>query len=337
MPTSQRPARPDGIVFIGPSSESIRTMGSKTSARRLAKAAGAPVVPGTDRGRARASRKPRASPRELGYPVLLKAAAGGGGKGMRRVDREADLEARVARRIERSRARVSQRRDVRREADRAARGTSKSRFSATATATMIHLGERECSIQRRHQKVIEECPSPLVVERPELRQAMGEAAIRVARAAGYYNAGTVEFLVDEARELLLPRDEHAASGGASGDGAGHGPRPGAPAVADRSGRAADARAGRHRVARVGASSAAFTRKIPTTISSRRPGSITRLSGRPGPGSDWTAASIAGWNVPIDYDPLLAKLAVWAENRATPRSRECSGRLASITSAASRPT
>ena len=95
---------------------------------------------------------------------------------------------------------------------------------------MVHFGERECSIQRRHQKVMEECPSPLVAARPGMREAMGEAAIRVARSAGYYNAGTVEFLVDARRRLLFPGNEHAPAGGASHHRAGDRPGPGAPAA-----------------------------------------------------------------------------------------------------------
>src|SRR5207245_824350 len=130
-----------------------------------------------------------------GYPVMLKAAAGGGGKGMRRVDTEAGLESAL--------------RDAASEAERAFRSAEiyieklienprhiEIQVLGDQHGNLLSLGERECSIQRRHQKVIEECPSPLVAAHPEMRRAMGEAAVRAARAAGYYNAGTVEFLVD---------------------------------------------------------------------------------------------------------------------------------------------
>jgi acetyl-CoA carboxylase biotin carboxylase subunit len=189
-----------GIVFIGPSAASIRAMGSKTAARRSAIEAGAAVVPGTDGGVT--FDQARAFAIEHGYPILLKAVAGGGGKGMRRVDREGDLEAAL--------------RDAASEAERAFRDKDiyveklverprhiEIQVLGDRYGDMVHLGERECSLQRRHQKVLEECPSPLVALHPEMRQAMGEAAIRAARSANYYNAGTVEFLVDEDRRFYF--------------------------------------------------------------------------------------------------------------------------------------
>ncbi len=189
-----------GFVFIGPSPESIRAMGSKTAARRAAMAAGAPVVPGTDHGVTvdEAIEFGRAH----GYPLLLKASAGGGGKGMRTVDRENGL--------------PSAWRDAASEAERAFGNPEiyiekliehprhiEIQVLGDRHGSMIHLGERECSIQRRHQKVMEECPSPLVVSHPEMRCAMGETAIRVARTARYHNAGTVEFLVDRDRRFYF--------------------------------------------------------------------------------------------------------------------------------------
>src|SRR5580704_12749215 len=173
-----------GIVFIGPPASVIRQMGSKTAARQLAIAAGAPVVPGTESAIDNlASAKTTAA--ALGYPVLLKASAGGGGKGMRRVDGEADLEAAI--------------RDASSEALRAFQNGEvyleklvleprhvEIQVLGDRHGHLIHLGERECSIQRRHQKVVEECPSPLMREDPELRGRMGEAALRIARAANYH-------------------------------------------------------------------------------------------------------------------------------------------------------
>ncbi|MCX6625001.1 MAG: ATP-grasp domain-containing protein [Acidobacteria bacterium] len=202
-----------GIVFIGPSAAAIRSMGSKTEGRRLAKAGGAPTVPGTE-----SAISDLASAREtaasIGYPILLKAAAGGGGKGMRRVDRVDDFDAAF--------------RDASSEAERAFQNGAvyieklvlnprhiEIQVLGDQHGNLIHLGERECSIQRRHQKVIEESPSPLIAEDPDLRHKMGQAAVAVARAAGYYNAGTVEFLVD--REIEDRRRRKAAPD----PGAGH--------------------------------------------------------------------------------------------------------------------
>src|ERR1035438_4536574 len=162
-----------GLVFIGPSAASIRAVASKPPARRTAIAAGAPVIPGTDHPVTLEALHHFAATH--GYPVLLKAVAGGGGKGMRRVDCDADLESAF--------------RNASSEAERAFRSSEtyavrlieRSRhieiqILGDRHGNMVHLGERECSIQRRHQKVIEECPSPLVDLRPEMRQAMGHAA-----------------------------------------------------------------------------------------------------------------------------------------------------------------
>ncbi len=184
-----------GVVFIGPRSETIALMGEKTSARRVAVDAGVPVVPGTLEPLADDAAIEREAAR-VGFPLMLKAAAGGGGKGLRLVDRPQDLAAAVAR----------------------ARGEARSAFGddsvyiekaiekprhieiqvlADAHGHAVHLFERECSIQRRHQKVIEESPSPFVT--PELRARMGALAVELVRRAGYVNAGTLEFLVDAQR------------------------------------------------------------------------------------------------------------------------------------------
>ncbi len=187
-----RLCRDAGVVFIGPSPEAIAAMGSKTESRRRMREAGVPVVPGgvepladLDAARAEADR--------IGYPVMLKAAAGGGGKGMRKVMRAEDLAS----------------------AFRGARSEAEASFGDGAVylekllleprhveiqvlgdhhGTVVSLGERECSLQRRHQKVVEEAPSPVVG--PDLRRRMGEAAVAAASAVGYTNAGTCEFLLD---------------------------------------------------------------------------------------------------------------------------------------------
>jgi acetyl-CoA carboxylase biotin carboxylase subunit len=187
-----RAVRDAGVVFIGPPAEAIAAMGSKTAARQLAVKANVPVVPGTTES-LRDADEARAIAEQFGYPVLLKAAAGGGGKGMRVVREASEIE----------------------NALDTARREAKNAFGDDAVyvekyivgprhveiqvlgdqhGTMLSLNERECSVQRRHQKMIEEAPSVAVT--PELRRAMGETAVRAAQAAGYVNAGTCEFLLD---------------------------------------------------------------------------------------------------------------------------------------------
>jgi acetyl-CoA carboxylase, biotin carboxylase subunit len=186
-----RACREGGVVFVGPSPEAIGAMGSKIECRRLMIDAGVPVVPGGRDALETAAEAARFAA-EIGYPVMLKAAAGGGGKGMRLVHGAGDLEA----------------------AYRAARSEAQASFGDDAVyiekyieqprhveiqvlgdlhGKVVSLGERECSLQRRHQKVVEEAPSPVVSR--ELRRRMGEAAVKAARAVGYANAGTCEFLL----------------------------------------------------------------------------------------------------------------------------------------------
>ena len=172
-------------------------MGEKTSARREAVAAGVPVVPGTLEPLADEGELAREAER-IGYPVMLKAAAGGGGKGLRLVaDAGASFAPPSPARARRRGAPSATRASTSRRRSRG-RGTSRSRSSADHHGNAVHLFERECSIQRRHQKVIEESPSPLLT--PELRQRMGELAVALVRRTGYVNAGTLEFLVDEDRK-----------------------------------------------------------------------------------------------------------------------------------------
>jgi acetyl-CoA carboxylase, biotin carboxylase subunit len=300
-----------GIKLIGPSSRSMELMGSKTAARRVAIAVGAPVVPGTEQGIADVQEAKR-SAREIGYPVLLKAAAGGGGKGMRRVDNEGQLE----------------------EAMSAASREAESSFGSGEVylekliekprhieiqvlgdehGHLIHLGERECSIQRRHQKVVEESPSPLVMKSPELRQRIGEAAVNIARAAGYSNAGTLEFLADqEGNFYFLEMNtrlqvEHPVTELVTGLDLVH---------------------WQIRIAAgeklnilqkdVNWSGSAMECRIyaedPANNFFPSPGRIQQYVEPGGPGVRIDGGVYAGWTVPIDYDPLLAKLVVWADTR-----------------------
>ena len=302
-----------GIVFIGPPAAAIRQMGSKTGARKLAIAAGAPVVPGTESAIDNLENA-KETARTLGYPVLLKASAGGGGKGMRRVDREADLEAAI--------------RDASSEALRAFQNGEvyleklvleprhiEIQILGDRHGHMIHLGERECSIQRRHQKVIEECPSPVMAEHPDLRRRMGEAALRIARAANYYNAGTLEFLVDRDRNFYFLemntrlQVEHPVTELVTGLD-----------LVQWQLRIASGEALTVRQEDVRWSGSAIECRIyaedPDHQFLPSPGQITRLVEPAGPGVRLDSGVYKGWTVPLDYDPLLAKLAAWAPSRET---------------------
>ncbi len=300
-----------GIVFIGPSAASIAQLGSKTGARKIAGGAGVPTVPGTSEAVSDPS-VARKLAREIGYPVIIKAAAGGGGKGMRLVDDESSLEAAL--------------RDASSEAQRAFNSGEvyiekfviaprhiEIQVLGDRHGHMIHLGERECSVQRRHQKVIEECPSPLMAIDPELRQRMGEAAVRAAQAAGYYNAGTVEFLVDAGRNFYFLemntrlQVEHPVTELVTALDLVHWQlriAAGEPLTIEQQ--------------QVRWSGAALECRIyaedPENQFFPSPGKITALRVPSGPGIRLDSGVYQGWTVPIDYDPLLAKLAVWADTR-----------------------
>src|SRR5579862_6096517 len=181
-----------GIKFIGPSGDAMDRMGSKTRARQAMSKADVPFVPGTLRGLEYPETEIKAA--EIGYPIMLKAAAGGGGKDMRMVRSPQELKSAFE--------------GARSEAERSFGDSEvyiekyienprhvEVQIFADEHGNCVYLGERECSVQRRHQKVLEESPSPIVTE--EMRRRMGEIAVRVSKAAGYTNAGTVEFIVDE--------------------------------------------------------------------------------------------------------------------------------------------
>jgi acetyl-CoA carboxylase biotin carboxylase subunit len=184
-----------GVVFVGPSPAAIRSMGDKMAARRVAIAMTVPVVPGTERPLSDDGDAARVAA-EIGYPVMIKAAKGGGGRGMRLVRASGELAG--ALRAARSEAGAAFG-DAAVYIERYVEEPRHIEIQVLADAhgNVVHLGERECSIQRRHQKLIEESPSPFVDA--DLRRRMGEAACRIAAAAGYVNAGTVEFLVDRDR------------------------------------------------------------------------------------------------------------------------------------------
>ncbi|MHA7057520.1 acetyl-CoA carboxylase biotin carboxylase subunit [Aquimarina sp. M1] len=183
----------NNLVFIGPKSKAIRVMGSKLAAKEAVKAYDIPMVPGIDQAITDVVKAKKIA-NDIGFPILIKASAGGGGKGMRVVEKESDLESQMQRAISEA---VSAFGDgsVFIEKYIASPRHIEIQVLADTHGNVIHLFERECSVQRRHQKVVEEAPSSVLT--PSLRSEMGEAAVKVAKACDYVGAGTVEFLLDE--------------------------------------------------------------------------------------------------------------------------------------------
>jgi acetyl-CoA carboxylase biotin carboxylase subunit len=181
-----------GIKFIGPKPETIDILGDKAQAKITMKNAGVPVIPGSD-GAVSDLSEIRKLAAEMGYPVMIKASAGGGGRGIRRVDREEDLEINVTAAAEEAKNYFG---DGSLYVEKFIVDPKHIEFQILADSfgNALHLGERDCSMQRRNQKVIEETPSPAMT--PDLRRKMGDAAVRAAKAANYENAGTIEFLLD---------------------------------------------------------------------------------------------------------------------------------------------
>jgi 3-methylcrotonyl-CoA carboxylase alpha subunit len=186
-----------GIVFVGPPPGAIRAMGLKDRAKSLMEKAGVPVVPGYH-GEQQDPKLLKRKAYEIGYPVLIKAVAGGGGKGMRRVDRHADFDDALAAAMREAGSAFGDERVLIEKYVSAPRHIEIQVF-ADNHGNAIHLNERDCSLQRRHQKVIEEAPAPGMT--PEIRAKMGEAAVAAAKAVGYSGAGTVEFIADGADGL----------------------------------------------------------------------------------------------------------------------------------------
>lgn len=296
------------LVFIGPSSQAIRAMGGKTAGRSLAAKVGVPVVPGATRELS--DQEVLQAVKEIGLPVVIKATAGGGGKGMRIVTTEADLAGAI----------------------RAARSEASSSFGnpavyverylggarhiemqilADGKGHVVYLGERECSLQRRHQKVVEESPSPFVDA--DLRARMGEAAVKLAKAAGYTNAGTMEFLVDSNRNFYFLelnarlQVEHPVTEMVTG----------LDLVKEQiriaagepiSVRQDDIRLRGHAIeCRIYAEDP-FNNFMPS------PGRIHTLRSPSGPGIRIDSGIYEGCEVPIYYDPIMSKLIAWGRDR-----------------------
>jgi acetyl-CoA carboxylase biotin carboxylase subunit len=298
-----------GIKFIGPSAASMEMMGSKTRARQEMEKAGVPFVPGTSRA-LESVKQARQVAEKIGYPVMLKAAAGGGGKGMRLVHAEAELQAALeAAQSEAQRAFGDS--EVYLEKAIVDPRHIEVQVLADEHGSTVYLGERECSIQRRHQKVLEEAPSPIVDD--DMRRRMGEVAVKVARAAGYSNAGTVEFLVDQQKNFYFLemntrlQVEHPVTELVTGLD-----------LVNLQIRIAAGERLPFRQEDVLIRGHAIECRIyaedPDNNFFPSPGRIEMLATPAGPGIRLDSGVYAGWTVPIDYDPLLAKLVGYGQNR-----------------------
>jgi acetyl-CoA carboxylase biotin carboxylase subunit len=298
-----------GVTFIGPPASAMRALGSKTKARQAADAAGMPRVPGSVKGLANVAEAERVAA-EIGYPVMLKAAAGGGGKGMRAVAKEEEIAAAfTAASSEAERSFGSGEVYLEKLIERPRH--IEIQLMADEHGNCVYLGERECSVQRRHQKVIEEAPSAVVSE--DLRRRMGEAAVRLALSAGYVNAGTVEFLVDAAQNFYFLemntrlQVEHPVTEMVTGLDLVH-----------LQLRVAMGESLPIRQEDVSLRGHAIECRIyaedPDNNFFPSPGLITRLVQPGGPGIREDCAVFAGWNVPLDYDPMLSKLVAFAPTR-----------------------
>jgi acetyl-CoA carboxylase biotin carboxylase subunit len=308
-PAFARACEDAGIAFIGPRSATIALMGEKTSARREAVAAGVPVVPGTLEPAADEREVAREAER-IGYPVMLKAAAGGGGKGLRLVASPADLAPALARVLSEAQGAFGDDRVYLEKAISRPRHVE-IQVLGDHQGHVVHLFERECSIQRRHQKVIEESPSPFLT--PALRERMGELAVALARRVGYVNAGTLEFLVGGDREpCFLEMNtrlqvEHPVTEMVTGLDlvklqiriAQGEPLPFAQGQIAQRGHAIECR---------------VYAEDPDAGFLPSPGRIQALRAPGGPGVRDDSGVYEGWEVPVHYDSLVSKLVVWAETR-----------------------
>ncbi len=304
-----------GVKFIGPTAAAMDAMGSKTRARQAMERAGVPFVPGTSRGLESVEQAQEVAER-IGYPIMLKAAAGGGGKGMRLVQGSSALRSALE--------------SARSEAERSFGDSEvyiekaiinprhiEMQVLADEHGNTVYLGERECSLQRRHQKVVEEAPSPMVDS--EMRRRMGEVAVRVAQAAGYTNAGTVEFLVDQRKNFYFLemntrlQVEHPVTELITGLDLVHlqihianGER--LPFTQD------DVQIRGHAI------ECRIYAEDPDNNYFPSPGKITLLLLPSGPGIRRDSGMYEGWTVPMDYDPLLAKLIGYGTDRNQAISR-----------------
>jgi acetyl-CoA/propionyl-CoA carboxylase biotin carboxyl carrier protein len=303
-----RACREARIVFIGPPADVIAALGDKSRARGIAIEAGVPVVPGHDEPSgdddlARAAER-------IGFPVLLKAAAGGGGKGMRVVHAASDLPDALASARREARSAFGDDALILERYFEGARHIE-IQILADGHGNAVHLGERECSVQRRYQKIVEEAPS--VAVDAALRASLGEAALRVGRAAGYVNVGTVEFLVDCDRRFYFLevntrlQVEHPVTEAVTGIDMVH----------EQIRIAAGHRLGvaQHDVALRGhAVECRVYAEDPEADFAPSPGTVLRLFEPHIPGVRIDSGIRAGQTIPVHYDPILAKIIAWGPDR-----------------------
>ncbi len=299
------------LVFIGPSAQTLRLLGDKIEARRTAASAGVPIVPGSE-GEVREAKDAAHIAKKLGYPILVKAASGGGGKGMRVIRSEKDLE--TGFRMCQAEAKASFG-DPRVYVEKYISDAHhiEVQILADAHGTIRHLGERDCSAQRRHQKVLEESPSLLVDE--TMRRQLGDWAVAVAYAAGYRNAGTVEFVVDKERNCYFMemnarlQVEHPVTEMVTGVDIvcqqlliAAGEKLDLPAdVSQPRGHAIECR---------------ICAEDPDADFEPSPGLVTDLRLPGGPGVRVDTYLQPGYRIPHYYDPLVAKIITWGWDRAT---------------------
>jgi acetyl-CoA carboxylase biotin carboxylase subunit len=311
------------IGWIGPAPEVIQNMGDKVTAKALAKKAGVPLIPGSD-GLVETEQEALKVAHEIGFPVIIKATAGGGGRGMRIAHNEISfLNAYSAARTEAEVAFKNPGVYIERYVETARH--VEIQILADAHGTVLHLGERDCSIQRRHQKLLEEAPSPALD--PDLRRRMGEAAVSLAREAGYVNAGTVEFIVDDEGNFYFIemntriQVEHPVTEEITG----------IDLVAWQLRIAAgerlpfkqeDIKLNGHAIeVRINA-------EDPDDGFKPRAGKIERLFIPGGRHVRWDSHIYAGYEVPPTYDSMIGKLIVWGEDReaAIERMKQALGEL-----------
>jgi acetyl-CoA carboxylase biotin carboxylase subunit len=298
-----------GLVFIGPRPDAIEKMGDKVQARKLMTAAGVPIVPGSP-DTLKDEAEVRALAKRIGFPIMVKAAAGGGGKGLRLVDNEKDLAAAVRTVASEAKASFG---DGRFYVEKFVSHPRHIEFQifADQRGKTVHLFERECSIQRRHQKVVEESPSPFIT--PAMRQAMGEVAVRAAKAVNYVGAGTIEFLVDADRNFYFLemntriQVEHPVTELVTGvdlvrmqiEVAAGAPLPFEQDDLRQNGWAIECR---------------IYAEDPRNGFVPAPGRIDRIRFPDGPGVRNDAGIYEGLEVSVFYDPMISKLATWGRSR-----------------------
>ena len=301
-----------GVKFIGPSPESIELLGNKAQAKATMRAAGVPVVPGSD-GAVADAQEARRIADEIGYPVMVKASAGGGGRGIRIAHTADEIESAYLNAQQEAIACFGDG-DIYLEKFLVNPRHIEIQVLADEHGNVIHLGERDCSVQRRNQKVIEECPSPAPVMDEGLRARMGEAAKKAVRAAGYHNAGTIEFLVDQNGDFYFMemntriQVEHPITEWVTGIDIVKSQlriAQGEPLALTQE----DVKMFGHAIeCRINAEN-------PLQNFRPSPGTIRALYMPGGPGVRIDSAVYAGYTIPPYYDSMIAKLIVWAPTRS----------------------